>query len=265
MSKNAQNENVDSKLLENRPSSALDEDQERRNKGWSERANLYNENWKDAGPEAQLYRELEASILIEHVGAGPGKELLDVCCGTGRNTIALAATGAKVWGVDGAPGMLETARANAVDAGYDITFAEGDARALPFEDEQFDGVVGTRFMYMVKGEDKRKVVSEFARVVRPGGKIALHFNNGLWGSKNELAEIFRGKKPRFRDRYLWPGQASKLFEGLQIDGVVGIKLFRLAMLSRMIGKSAAMKSNAVLRYPGMNYMSAYMLVLATKK
>ena len=258
-------QDVNPKLMANRPPAALDEAQAKRNENWSKKAPQYHQNWFAADAEDQLYRELEAQILIEHVGAGPAKQLLDVCCGTGRNTLALAATGAKVWGVDGAEGMLATAKDNAVQAGYDINFVQGDARALPFEDGQFDGVVGTRFMYMVSGEDKRKVVSEFARVVRPGGKIALHFNNGLWGTKNELAEIFFGRKPRFRDRYLWPGQVKHLFQGLHVDGVVGVKFFRLALLSCVVGKKNALAFNRMLRVPGFAYLSGYVLVLATKE
>ena len=255
----------DPRIKIDRPPVSLDDAQARRNENWSSRAEQYHENWANADVEEQLYRELEAQILVNHVGACAGKKLLDVCCGTGRNTLALAATGARVWGLDGAIGMLETAQANAVAEGFDVTFVQGDARALPFEDNQFDGVVGTRFMYMVKGEDKRTVVSEFARVVRPGGKIALHFNNGLWGTKNELAEIFFGRKPRFRDRYLWPGQVSHLFKGLHVDAVVGIKFFRLSLISRLIGKKNAMRFNRVLRVPGLAYLSAYVLVLATKE
>ena len=64
-----------SRLLESRPPVALDEEQRRRNENWSQRASLYNQIWENADGENRLYRELEARILMEHVGAGPGKEL----------------------------------------------------------------------------------------------------------------------------------------------------------------------------------------------
>ena len=76
--------------MANGPPAALDEAQAKRNENWSKKAQQYHQNWTAADAEDQLYRELEAQILIEHVGAGPTKQLLDVCCGTGRNTLALA-------------------------------------------------------------------------------------------------------------------------------------------------------------------------------
>lgn len=245
---------------------STDKRQQNRNDHWSDSAQDYNEMWRAADPEAQLYKELEADLLIEFTQAAVGRELLDMCSGTGRNTLALAATGAHVVGLDGAPGMVEQAQKNAEENGAaNVEFITGDSRDLPFEDNRFDAVVGTRFMYMMDAEEKRRIVSEACRVVRPGGIIVLHFNVGFWGLKHELVNLFHGRRPRLNNRYLWPGQAKRLFEGLQIEHMAGIKFPRLAMLGRVIGRKLTIKLNRATRRPGFRFLCGYMLVAARKE
>ena len=102
---------------------------------------------------------------------GPGTEVLDVAAGSGNPAIAVAQTGARVTALDLAPSLLEIGRRRARDAGVDIDFVEGDAEALPFDNERFDvalSVVGVQFA------PRHEVVArELARVVRPGGRIVL--------------------------------------------------------------------------------------------
>lgn len=240
--------------------------QQRRNQHWSIVAQEYGRKWDNAPEEPRLYKEIEAQLLREFSQAGPEKEILDLCCGTGRNTLALAGTGARLWGLDGAEGMLGQARQRAVELGLEnVTFVCGDARALPFQDHRFDAVVGTRFMYMMNAEEKRAIIRECARVVKPGGKVVLHFNVGFWGLKQELLNLVRGRGFRLGDRYFWPGDARKLFEGFQVEAVVGIKLFRLGLMSRVLGRAVALRMNRLLRWPGLRYLSAYLLVVATPR
>lgn len=243
----------------------VDPKQRARNEHWSEQAQAYHEKWQMSRVEGSLYKELEAGLLIELADAREGKTVLDLCSGTGRSTLALAETGAALWGVEAAPGMVERARQNAIDAGLDnVTFVLGDARSLPLLDEMFDAVVGTRFMYMMSSPEKKQIIAEARRVLKPRGTLVLQFNCGFWGIKQELFKLFVGRRPRLKDRYLWPFQAAGLFEGFRVECVVGTKLFRLGLLSRCIGRRAALRLNRILRCPGLSYLSAYALVKATK-
>lgn len=49
----------------------------------------------------------------------------------------------------------------------------GDARSLPFADDSFDAVIGRRFLHHVPPEDRERIIREAARVLRPGGRLAL--------------------------------------------------------------------------------------------
>jgi SAM-dependent methyltransferase len=110
-------------------------------------------------------------LMVERAGVQPGMDVLDVACGTGNATLPAAKTGARVTGLDFAPGLLEVARERAADAMVEVDFVEGDAQALPFDDSSFDRVVST-FGHMF-APDHRRTADEMKRVLRPDGVIAV--------------------------------------------------------------------------------------------
>lgn len=112
-----------------------------------------------------------AEGFIHRLNIAPGARVLDVACGTGNTSIPLARAGAQVTGVDIASNLLEQARARATAEGLDITFEEGDAEQLSFPDASFDVVV-TMFGAMFAPRHQL-VASEFARVLKPGGLLAM--------------------------------------------------------------------------------------------
>lgn len=106
----------------------------------------------------------------------PTDVVLDVACGTGDLTEAMAAAGAaRVTGLDYTPAMLDVARkrlASKSDAiASRITYMQGDAQALPFENASVD-VVSIAFGIRNVGEPK-KAIREFRRVLRPGGRLVI--------------------------------------------------------------------------------------------
>jgi 2-polyprenyl-3-methyl-5-hydroxy-6-metoxy-1,4-benzoquinol methylase len=113
----------------------------------------------------------EAEAFVTRLNIAPGTEVLDVACGTGNTAIPLARRGARVTGVDIAPNLLEQARARAAAEGLEITFHEGDAEQLSYPDASFDAVV-TMFGAMFAPRHEM-VAAEFARVLRPGGLLAM--------------------------------------------------------------------------------------------
>ena len=112
-----------------------------------------------------------AEAFIHRLNIAPGARVLDVACGTGNTSIPLARSGAQVTGVDIATNLLEQARAWAASEGLDITFEEGDAEQLSYPDASFDAVV-TMFGAMFAPRHEL-VVSEFARVLKRGGLLAM--------------------------------------------------------------------------------------------
>jgi demethylmenaquinone methyltransferase/2-methoxy-6-polyprenyl-1,4-benzoquinol methylase len=104
---------------------------------------------------------------LASVSVGPGDRVLDLACGTGDLAEQAAALGAGVVGVDFAGVMLRHARHREVPA----EFVQGDAAALPFRDASKSVVTcgfALRNFVSLPG-----VFAELARVLEPGGRIAL--------------------------------------------------------------------------------------------
>jgi len=117
------------------------------------------------------YMEKDAELFFRRLGVMPGARLLDVGCGAGQLALIAARAGAKVTGCDISTNWLEKARARAAAEGLEITFEEGDAEALPYQDAQFDVVTSLIGAMFAPRPDL--VATELARVCRPGGMIAM--------------------------------------------------------------------------------------------
>jgi SAM-dependent methyltransferase len=110
---------------------------------------------------------LEATDAIRRfVGPGPGR-CLDIGCGTGLHLPTLLELGWSVVAVDISRDMLRRARGRAAD----VEFVEADVTSLPFADNTFD--VALAAFTHTDVDDLAGLVSEAARVVREGGKLAL--------------------------------------------------------------------------------------------
>ena len=118
-----------------------------------------------------------------------GEKVLDLATGTGWTSRLVARRGADVVGVDIATGLLAAAERQAAAEQLRIRYLQGDAEDLPFEDASFDAVVSTcGVMFASRPE---AAAQELARVVRPGGRIALT----TWTSDGNLFKMFQVMKP----------------------------------------------------------------------
>lgn len=108
-----------------------------------------------------------------------GSYVLDVGCGSGATAVYLAQThGCRVMGVDIHPRMIDRAREMAVRKGVSdqTEFRVADAQDLPFPNNQFDAVITESVTAFP--EDKKRAVSEYARVLKNGGYVGL--NESTW-------------------------------------------------------------------------------------
>jgi SAM-dependent methyltransferase len=134
--------------------------------------------------------------LVELAPAEDGARWLEVACGPGIVSRALAPRVGSVHGLDLTPSMVEKARAEAEAAGVEnVDFSLGDATALELEDGAFDGAI-TRFSLHhipVPG----RVLAEMARVVRPGGWVVVsdHVTDEDGAAAAWHAEIERLRDP----------------------------------------------------------------------
>jgi SAM-dependent methyltransferase len=110
--------------------------------------------------------------LLELVPKDEGARWLEVACGPGSISRALAPRVGSILGVDLTPAMVEKATEEAATEGVaNAEFSLGDATALDMADASFDGAV-TRFsLHHIPAP--RRVVQEMARVVRPGGWVIV--------------------------------------------------------------------------------------------
>jgi demethylmenaquinone methyltransferase/2-methoxy-6-polyprenyl-1,4-benzoquinol methylase len=114
-----------------------------------------------AGLDGRWRRETASAVVR------PGDRVLDSCCGTGDLAVACARAGGTVTGLDFSERMLERARRKSGQ----IDWVQGDALALPFEDDSFDAATvgfGVRNL-----EDLDGGLAELARVLRPGGRLGV--------------------------------------------------------------------------------------------
>jgi demethylmenaquinone methyltransferase/2-methoxy-6-polyprenyl-1,4-benzoquinol methylase len=114
------------------------------------------------------------SFLASRIEAGSGDTVLDVACGTAAVAIEVARLrGCRVVGIDQSAEMLAEGRSRVERAGLTarIELREGRAEALPFENAAFAGLTFTYLLRYV--EDPAATVRELARVVRPGGRVAM--------------------------------------------------------------------------------------------
>jgi ubiquinone/menaquinone biosynthesis C-methylase UbiE len=130
------------------------------------------------GPLLADVADADTDAVWRMLDVAAGVELLDLACGHGRIANRLAVRGARVTGLDATPGFLDQARADAVRAGVEVTYVQGDMRSLPWPDESFDRVLSwfTSFGYFAD-DDNHRVLREACRVLRPGGQLLMEMNN----------------------------------------------------------------------------------------
>lgn len=118
------------------------------------------------------WSQLAGEIFLDWLAPKSGLRWIDVGCGNGAFTEMLVerCAPASVHGIDPSEGQLAYARTR--PASRIAQFRQGDAMALPFEDDMFDVAVMPLVIFFVR--DPAKGVAEMARVVGPGGSVAAY-------------------------------------------------------------------------------------------
>ncbi len=143
-------------------------------------------------------------LVVEHLQWDGKGKVLDIGCGNAPLTIKIAQQypeaeiiGLDYWG-KGWDYSEQMCRQNAQLSGVNgrVSFKQGSATALPFEDASFDLVVSNLVFHEVKdAADKRDSIREALRVLKPGGVFVLQdlfLLREYYGTPEELVEIVRG-------------------------------------------------------------------------
>jgi ubiquinone/menaquinone biosynthesis C-methylase UbiE len=172
--------------------------------------------------------DVRLSALIRALGPLDGLRVLDLGCGKGRFAARLTHEGAQVIGLDISSAMLGEA--------FGLARVKASARRLPFADESFDAIVAVEVFEHLPDVDG--TLNELARVLRPGGRLAIVDKNA--GSLNarrpwvpslvvKWLDTRRGRwmypaKGSAQERWFWPrGLARRLserFEGVRYEYIM---------------------------------------------
>jgi SAM-dependent methyltransferase len=137
----------------------------------------------DDGPAYEramgAWSQLAGEDFLGWLAPAPGLSWVDIGCGTGSFTklIVQRCAPSEAQALDPAEAQLVYARQRAELS--NVTFHQGDAMALPFEDGQFDAAVMALVIFFVP--DPGKSVAEMARVVRQGGLVSTYAWDMLGG------------------------------------------------------------------------------------
>jgi SAM-dependent methyltransferase len=118
---------------------------------------------------------------LEFAGIRPNDRVLDVGCGTGTLSLALAEHGAKVIGMDASESYLDGARR--LRSHPNATYEHGDACHLQYATGSFDACVSTLAIDVIP--DVEQVAAEMRRVARPGGVVSCGTFD-FWGGNSVM-------------------------------------------------------------------------------
>jgi ubiquinone/menaquinone biosynthesis C-methylase UbiE len=169
---------------------------------------VYNKNYVPAQlefatktPYDSRVLELRLRLLSKYCN---GKDVLDLCCGSGTYVDHLFAQVRSIVGIDFSQKLLEAAVAKMQRSGKPemVAFVEGDATRLPFAGASFDTVFSIASLYYVPNLED--ALTETARVLRPGGVAILDV-----GNSTSLANLISGLCHRL---YGWAKPYPKSYE-----------------------------------------------------
>ncbi len=224
--------------------------------------------------------------VLEHANLEPGNRVIDLGCGWAFGTHWARDRGCQPVGVDLGLDQLRWARAN-LDPGRGLGLAHANARQLPFRTGSFDRAVSVEMMEHVFRPDRPAVFAEIARVLEPGGRLALSTPNTI--SPIELAKTLAVRWPALRRslpsscfpeaaderdayhpyRYHHPLGLRELVSGLTQVGfeVLGVKRFLWVVktLPDSLLGAGRIAERIAESVPGLNRMGATTLVWATRR
>jgi SAM-dependent methyltransferase len=157
------------------------------------------------GSSAAMTSAQTLGALVELVPEDEQARWLDVACGPGVISRAMASRVGSVSGVDLTPAMVEEAERRAREEGIDnVSFAPGDATALDLPDASFDGAITRLSLHHIPAPGR--VVAEMARLVRPGGWVVV---SDLLADQDGEAAAWREEIERLRDPSHWACQTPE--------------------------------------------------------
>ena len=239
-----------------------------------------------------IYRARQATVLdwIDGLDLEPNSQVLEVGCGAGFLSIALAQRGFRVQATDSVEAMVEQASQHVMDAQLThlISLDISDVNCLAFEDCAFDVVVALGVIPWL--ERPELAIQEIARVTKPGGYVLLTTDN--WAAliswldpvhhplvkplKQGLNKVFRSVGFSYRVPTVTSQscrQVDKMLAGVRLEKVRGkaygfgpFLLFNFPVVRKVIGKWLHMQLQRLAdrNVAGLRSSGKHYIVLARK-
>jgi ubiquinone/menaquinone biosynthesis C-methylase UbiE len=147
-------------------------------------------------PIAERYYDRAVAQMLLLMGVEPGAKVLDAGCGPGVHSVRAARAGYRVCAIDLSQTMLTEAESRVAAAGAAalVEFSRQDLTHLTFPDASFRYVFSWGVIIHI--HEVGKALDELARIVEPGGKLALYVTNqSAWDHKLERLLRFVLRKP----------------------------------------------------------------------
>ena len=132
-----------------------------------------------SGLEMEFFTERKVNHLLRlartRLGPLSSLRVVDVGCGVGLSDGPLAPEVGELHGVDTSRGALDTAASN----NPRVRYRHFDGERLPFEDGALDLAFAINVLHHVPPQDRSRLVTEMARIVRRGGLVAIYEHNPL--------------------------------------------------------------------------------------
>jgi ubiquinone/menaquinone biosynthesis C-methylase UbiE len=224
-----------------------------------------------AGEARDAEAEAQALAAARLAGCEPGAEIVDVPCGFGRHSLALARAGYRVTGVDRSQALLDEARRRSGGERWP-KFTRADYRELPFADASFDAALNlfTSLGYLGDEEDV-KALAAIRRVLRPGAKLVvemmhrdrllLHWSDNDWRLMGEGRLLL---EQRTFDPVTGVAQSTQTLidgDGKRESRTFGVRVYTATELLAMIERAGYADARAYGSLEGKPFTSETRLVV----
>ncbi|MFW5886940.1 MAG: methyltransferase domain-containing protein [Bacteroidota bacterium] len=191
----------------------------------------------------------EVDLFMEILQPSQDSYMLDIACGQGRHTQEFAQRGIKnIFGLDRSHYLIRKAKSTSNELGLNITYKEGDARKLPFNNDTFDyiTILGNSFGYFETVEDDVKILKEIIRVLKPYGRFLIDVSDGdylkenfsprgwEWMDKNHFVCRERSLS-KDKDRLISREVITNIHKGVVIDQFYAERLYSRENLRSILG------------------------------
>lgn len=204
------------------------------------------DNKRYVSESSRFINRIEMRVITDWVYNEGGCSLLDVPCGTGRLTVAMAGLAERVVGGDVSAKMIAVANnkicAECMDKVYLLRL---NARRLPFPDNTFDIVLCVSFFHLIDNHEKNIFMDEFRRVLKPGGKLILENVSPVYGQIERLVRL-RVSLNEIPGKLIFPGLEQRIMKGYRKRRELGIGFPLFSKLAVIFGEDRIIKITRVL-------------------